>query len=197
MSVLGLILARGGSKRVPRKNLRLLGGRPLIVWTLIAARSANLIDRLVVSSDDEEILAVARRWKADALQRPPEMATDAATSYPAILHALDSYDGHERLCLLQPTSPFRTAGDIDKCLIWAGLNGKPATVAVEIGKSIPNGAIYVGQPTWLRDQLAAGYALPFDMPGLGRFPMPPERSVDIDTEDDFAKAEAMIVEQVA
>ena len=197
MTVLGLVLARGGSKRVPRKNLRSLGGKPLIGWTIMAARYARLIDRLVVSSDDDEILDVAKRWKAEPLKRPVELATDGITSYPAMLHALDTVGAFDWLCLLQPTSPFRSVGDIDKCLIWAGLCGKPAIVSVEMGKTVPNGAIYVCRPDWLRTALAEGVELPFDMPGLAKFPMPAERSIDIDTEEDFERAEAMVKEKAA
>ena len=193
----GLILARGGAKRVPRKNLRVLGNTPLIAWTIMAGRYSNLIDRLVVSSEDDEILAVAKRYRAEPLRRPVELATDEMTSYPPIIHALDALDeSFEWVCLLQPTSPFRTAGDIDRCLAVREVC-RPAIVSVEIGKSVPNGAIYVGETKWLREELAAEIALPFDRAGLHRFPMPSDRSLDIDTEEDFAKAEAMLEETAA
>ena len=198
MAALGLILARGGSKRVPRKNLRLLGGKPLIAWTIMAGRYARLIDRLVVSSEDDEILAAAKRYGTEPLHRPAELATDEISSYPPMLHALDSLgEPFEWLCLLQPTSPFRTAGDIDRCLAGREVCGRPAIVSVERGKSVPNGAIYVGRVDWLRDRLAAGVALPFDGPYPARFSMPAERSLDIDTEEDFALAEAMVKEMAA
>ena len=196
--ILGLILARGGSKLVPRKNLRLLGGKPLIAWTIMAGRYARLIDRLVVSSEDDEILAVAKRYGAVPLRRPSELATDAMSSYPPILHALDSLGGpFEWLCLLQPTSPFRTAGDIDRCLAGREVCDRKAVVSVQQGKTVPNGAIYLGRVDWLRVELARGYALPFDGPEPARFPMSAEHSLDIDTEEDFARAEALVKEMAA
>ena len=195
--ILGLILARGGSKRVPRKNLRLLGGKPLIAWTIMAGRYARLIDRVVVSSEDDEILAVAKRYGAEPLVRPAELATDTMSSYPPILHALDSLgEPCEWVCLLQPTSPFRRAVDIDRCLAARHSCG-PAIVSVEYGKHISNGAIYIAQTLWLRESLAAGIELPFDGAGLSQYPMPPERSIDIDTEEDFARAEALVKEMAA
>jgi len=198
VSVLGLILARGGSKRVPRKNLRLLGGKPLIAWTIMAGRYARLIDRLVVSSEDDEILAVAKRYGAEPLRRPAELATDTMSSYPPMLHALDSLGGpFEWLCLLQPTSPFRKAEDIDRCLAGREVCGRDAIVSVQQGKTVPNGAIYLGRVDWLRAELARGYALPFDGPEPARFPMPESRSLDIDAEEDFVRAEATVKEMAA
>lgn len=190
MTVLGLILARGGSKRVPRKNVRPLADAPLIAWTLYAAGWSRTLDRLAVSSDDEEILDIARLWGADAIRRPPEMATDEASPYPAMLHALDELgEAFDYLCLLQPTSPFRTNADIDGCVAWA-MRGDgqalPAVATMTVGEEVPNGAVYVGRTDWLRD---GGN---FDGPAVGSWLMPPERSLDIDTEEDWARAEAMV-----
>jgi len=193
VNVLGLILARGGSKRIPGKNMRLLGGYPLITWAISAARCAHLIDRVVVSSDSEEILIEARRWNADTVERPSEMASDDASPYPSMLHALDSFDEHfDYLCLLQPTSPFRIPIDIDLCLRQAFLGSEPAVVSVARGSDQPNGAIYVADTTWLRETLAAGNEWPFDGKAPVHYVMPPERSLDIDTEEQFAEAEEMV-----
>lgn len=193
MNVLGVILARGGSKRCPNKNLRNLGGRPLIAWTILAARHSMLLDQTVVSSDSEEILKVAQEYGVAALKRPAEMATDQATSYPPLLHAVDSYDKpFEWVCLLQPTSPFRTQVDIDLCIMMAFHGGLPAMASAEVEQSVPNGAVYVGRVEWLRECMAMGITHPFDGPSCGRYWMPSSRSLDINTEEDFALAEAMI-----
>ena len=193
MSVLGVVLARGGSKRCKGKNLRLLGGYPLLVWTLAVASHTHELDRVVVSSEDEAILAVARQAGAMAIKRPPEMATDEASSYPPLLHAVDAQDhSFDWVCLLQPTSPFRAPCDIDTCVEAAVIGGLPAVVSVELGKLVPNGAVYVGNVAWLRETLARGDARPFDNSACGYYFMPPERSLDIDTEEDFARAEEMI-----
>ena len=117
MRVLALITARGGSKRLPGKNVRLLGGRPLIVWSIDVAKGIPEICDILVSTDDPAIAEVAR--DAGALVpwlRPAELATDTTSSADACLHALDWYEGEnakvDGLLLLQPTSPFRHRGTV-------------------------------------------------------------------------------------
>lgn len=111
--ILALITARGGSKRLPGKNIRVLGGNPLIVWSIDVAKGIPEICDILVSTDDSAIAEVARN--AGALVpwlRPAELATDTASSVDVCLHALDWYEGEsgnvDGLLLLQPTSPFRS-----------------------------------------------------------------------------------------
>ena len=119
MNVLGLIPARGGSKGIPRKNLAPCGGRPLIAWTCLAAGKATCLSRVIVSTDDVEIAAVARAHGIAApFVRPAELASDGAKSIDVALHAVDWLAEHESwtadvVVLLQPTSPLRTARHID------------------------------------------------------------------------------------
>ena len=119
MSFLVIIPARGGSKSIPRKNLRVVAGKPLIVWSIEQAVDAKLVDRVVVSTDDEEIAEVARRAGAQVpFLRPAELATDTAPTEPVMLHALDwleQHDGYrpEGVVLLQPTCPVRRPGTVD------------------------------------------------------------------------------------
>ena len=116
--ILGVIPARGGSKGVPGKNIRLLAGKPLIAWTIAAAARSRSLGRTIVSTDDPKIAEIAAQWGGDVpFLRPPELATDTATSEDAVFHALDSVSGpYDWVCLLQPTSPLRTAEDIDACI---------------------------------------------------------------------------------
>lgn len=122
MKVLGIIPARGGSKGIPRKNIADLGGKPLIAWTIAAARSAIGLDRVIVSTDDPEIAATARQQGAEVpFLRPPELAGDAAAALPVIRHALEWAQTeaalhYDAIAYLQPTSPFRTAADIDQAI---------------------------------------------------------------------------------
>jgi N-acylneuraminate cytidylyltransferase/CMP-N,N'-diacetyllegionaminic acid synthase len=116
-SIMALIPARGGSKGLPRKNILPLAGKPLIAWTIEAALQSNLCDKVIVSTDDEEIAAVARQYGAEVpFLRPPELATDNAKTIDVILHAINHQLSQNRsfdfLLLLQPTSPLRNAGDI-------------------------------------------------------------------------------------
>lgn len=113
MKILALIPARGGSKRLPRKNILPLGGKPLIVWSIDVAKDVPEICDILVSTDDPEIAETAK--EAGALVpwlRPTELATDTATSVDVALHALDCYEkthgNVDGILLLQPTSPFRT-----------------------------------------------------------------------------------------
>lgn len=114
---LGVITARGGSKRVPRKNLREVGGRSLIEWTCEAAKSCSAIDRLIVSTDDPEIAEACRLAGVEApFLRPPKISGDHATSIEVLLHALDFFAGENFECvtLLQPTSPLRKTRHLDE-----------------------------------------------------------------------------------
>ena len=185
MTVLGVILARAGSKRVPGKNKRTLAGQSLTMWAVGCGMICPFIDELVVSSDDDDILEECRQF-CKVVRRPKEMATDDASPYPAMLHALDEMGPHDHLCLLQPTSPFRSIEDVMNCIILCERNDLPAVASVEVGKKVPNGAVYVGRTDWLRDGGC------FDGPAVGRYFMPPDRSLDIDTEDDFEQARQMV-----
>lgn len=121
MDVLGIIPARSGSKRVPNKNIRELDGKPLIAHTIEQAASASVLDRCIVSTDDEEIAAVARKHNGDVpFLRPDHLATDNASSADVVAHALEwvHQQGYEPtiVVLLQVTTPLRTAGDIDSAI---------------------------------------------------------------------------------
>ena len=115
--VLAVIPARAGSKRLPGKNIRPLGGQPLIAWTIGAAVSAGVFDKVLVSTDDAGIAEIARQHGASVpWLRPAAMSSDTATSLDVLLHAVDQEKGsgaeYDCVALLQPTSPFRTAGTI-------------------------------------------------------------------------------------
>ncbi len=191
-AVLGLIPARGGSKRIPRKNIRPFAGQPLMAWTINAAHFASTIDRVVVSSEDQEIIETARNYGAQVVRRPADLATDKADSYGLILHALDKLETpFDFVALLQPTSPFRASLDIDAAVYTAMVNHMPV-VTVRPGENVPNGAVYVAPVQWLREALASGQTHPFDGPAPLKVYMPYERSDDIDTLDDWERAEARI-----
>ncbi len=120
--ILGAVFARGGSKRVPRKNLRLLAGRPLIAHAIDTARSSQLIDRVIVSTDDPEIRDVAIEYGADVpFIRPPELATDGASEWMAWQHALQAVTVErgtqpDVFVCVPTTSPLRTVDDLDRCI---------------------------------------------------------------------------------
>jgi N-acylneuraminate cytidylyltransferase len=117
--ILGTISARGGSKGVPGKNIRDLGGLPLIAWTIREARRSAMIDRLIVSLDDEGILAVARSHGAETpFTRPAELARDDTPGVDPVLHVVEAIkpDAYDYIVLLQPTSPLRTVEDIAGCI---------------------------------------------------------------------------------
>jgi len=115
-----IIPARGGSKGVPRKNLRRVGGVPLLARAITSARQAERIDRVVVSTDDPEIAAVAREWGAEVVERPSELSGDTASSESALVHALDALSARGVrtgiLVFLQATSPFIDPHDLDAAI---------------------------------------------------------------------------------
>ncbi len=121
MRVLGLIPARGGSKGVPRKNLRRLNGKPLLQYTVEAALAATRLSRVILSTEDEEMAEAGRRCGVEVpFLRPPELARDETPMLPVVRHAVASLeaggDRYDAICLLQPTNPMRRATDIDACI---------------------------------------------------------------------------------
>lgn len=113
---LAIIPARGGSKRLPRKNLLDLCGKPLIAWSIEAALKSKYISKVIVSSDDEEILNIAKEYKADFIKRPDELASDTATTFDALKHTLENVGKYDYVVLLQPTSPLRSEKHIDEAI---------------------------------------------------------------------------------
>lgn len=112
--VLAIIPARGGSKRLPKKNILPLAGKPLIAWTIEAAKKSKYIDKVIVSSDDKEILNISKEYNVDTIKRPPELSTDTSTTFDAVKHVLENTDYHDYTILLQPTSPLRNEKHIDE-----------------------------------------------------------------------------------
>jgi len=122
-TILGLIPARGGSKGLPRKNIKPLLDKPLIAWTIEQALASKYFDRVIVSTDDKEIAKVSKKYGADVpFIRPKELAEDNAKGIDVVLHAIDWLKKNDRrkqydlMMLLQPTSPLRATEDIDKAI---------------------------------------------------------------------------------
>lgn len=121
-SNLAIIPARGGSKGIPRKNVRDIAGKPLIAWSIEQALASEFVDRVVVSTDDDEIAEIALLHGAEVpFRRPPELANDTAATEPSLVHALQWLEANEGYCpdnviLLQATSPVRYAGAIDRAI---------------------------------------------------------------------------------
>lgn len=202
MNVLTIIPARGGSKRLPGKNLKPLLGRPLIWWTMQTAREAGL-NPVFVSTDSEEI-AQQSIWPV--IRRPAELAQDDTPTLPVIRHALERAEDtldlkiYPWVLILQPTSPLRHSGDIQNAIAMA--DSTSVSSVVSVARTTPlkgseerggatfhtNGAIYlINRHTLLRGELYG--------PNPRLYLMPPERSIDIDYEDDFRRAEQAMHEK--
>jgi CMP-N-acetylneuraminic acid synthetase len=135
MRILGLIPARGGSKGVPHKNKKELHGKPLLQYTIDAAKEAVGIDRLVFSSEDESLRSLAKEMGAEVpFERPDHLAQDASGSLGVVQHALQSLaqqgDQYDAVCLLQVTNPFRTTAFIDKAINAFKVSDTDALVSV-------------------------------------------------------------------
>lgn len=113
--ILGVIPARGGSKGIPRKNIKKLCGKPLIAWTIEAAKKSKLLDKYVVSTEDGEIARVAKKYGAEVVPRPPELAKDETPILAVLQDVLKRIDA-DVVVLLNPTSPIRDPDLIDRCI---------------------------------------------------------------------------------
>lgn len=226
-----LITGRGGSKRLPGKNVRPLAGRPLVAWTVDAAQGAKSISRVIVSTDDPAIAEAAKAAGSEVpFMRPKKLSGDNSSHVAVIAHALDWLEEKtgelpDMLCLLQPTSPLRLSEDIDAlvtlvkdteadCGITVSaaphhpahmfkidLNGKatpflPPATGYQRSQDLPrlhvvNGAVYVIRPRTFREREAVLSA------DVVAHIMPDTRSVDIDTEADFLRAESLMRQRAA
>jgi CMP-N-acetylneuraminic acid synthetase len=177
LNVMAIIPARGGSKRCPRKNLKLFRGKSLIEWSFIAAQQSELIDTVYCSTEDAEIKAHALQFGL-VIDRPAELATDSAMNEDVMRHALEKYEGYGVVVLLQPTSPLRNSDDIDSCIKIGCIQGSCYTVrnTDELSK---NGAVYVATEQWLRE--GRYFSEPCDL----KVVMPRDRSLDIDYPQQF------------
>lgn len=136
--VLALITARGGSIGVIRKNVREIAGKPLIAWTIEAAKRSVYIDRLVLSTENEEIANVARQWGCEVpFVRPSELAQADTPGIEPVLHAIKLISGYDYVVLLQPTSPLRTSEDIDNCIELCERKESNASVSVTVPDKSP------------------------------------------------------------
>ena len=159
--VLAVIPARSGSKRCPNKNFLPFRGRVLWEWSWFAAEGSRYIDSILLSKDED---------------RPPELCTDTASCEDVLRYHLVEFPQAAWVVLLQPTSPLRTAEDIDRCIEAAISNGSAALTVNECGDR--NGAVYVASTEWLA-------AHDFSHAGYRKVPMPDERSLDINLPEDF------------
>lgn len=220
MKTLALIPARGGSKGIPRKNIKLIAGKPLIVWTIEAALRSTLLDAVVVSTDDPEIADVARRAGAQVpFLRPAVLAQDHTPGLDPVIHALDQLPGFDSVLLLQPTSPLRGTEDIDNCLRVASESSAPSVVSVTEPDTHPYWTYVLtadqtlqrlieAEPVARRQDLPAVFAINgalyfADAAWLREsrslvnrqtraFVMARERSIDIDTPLDWRIAEMLL-----
>ena len=220
MSLLALIPARGGSKGIPRKNIRSFCGKPLLQWSIDVALSSPSVDRLVVSTDDPEIAEVASAGGAEVpFLRPPELATDTTPGIAPVLHALQLLPEVSEVLLLQPTSPLRQVDDVEAIVSLHRQAGHDAVVSVVSSSKHPAWMYGLTAAQELeplmtlpeaacRQQLPPAYALngalylasrlflererSFLTPNTIGYVMPPERSVDIDSALDWQWGEFLM-----
>lgn len=213
--ILGIITARGGSKSVPRKSVLEAGGKPLIAWTIQAAKRSKSLDRLLVSTDDDEIAEVSRKFGAEVpFMRPAELARDDSPHMDVLLHALSWLEKNDNyvpdfIILLQPTSPLRMAEDIDAAVKTMRDKNADAAQSVYLdsnhawdefvkgsrgyvrrqdvkGRYVLNGAVYVIR----RSVLLKEKTLFPD--NSTPYVMPPDRSLDVDTPWDMHVARLLL-----
>ena len=220
MKTLAIIPARGGSKGVPHKNIRMLHGKPLIAWTIEAALQASSVDDVVVSTEDDEIAEVAEKFGAVVpFIRPLELARDETPGIEPVLHMIEAMPGYSAVVVLQPTSPLRAAEDVDGCVDLARRLNAPAAVSVTRSDIHPDWMFRIsggygmqrwsnGKLVFRRQDLEPLYVLngatyfgrvefvtkmrSFVSNSTVAFVMPEERSIDIDTILDFEIAELLL-----
>lgn len=217
--VLGVIIARGGSKGVPRKNLREVMGKSLLGWTIDAARGSRYLTRFVLSSEDGEIIELAKKFGCDVpFVRPRELSEDHVSGVEPVIHAVESLPGYDYVVLLQATSPLRNSEDIDNAIRICIEENASSCVSVNRPSKSPYwmykvttnnrlAPLFDGSSYNRRQDLPDAYALNGAVYVVScsvllesrsllttdtvPYIMPIERSVDIDTEFDFKVFEVL------
>ncbi|MBO1224047.1 MAG: acylneuraminate cytidylyltransferase family protein [Candidatus Scalindua sediminis] len=225
--MLAIIPARGGSKGIPGKNIRLLCGKPLIAYTIEAVLASVLIDRIIISTDDPKIAEVARQYDVEIpFMRPKELAKDDSLAIDNYIYTIDRLNkefdnNYEEFVVLLPTVPLRLSEDIDKAIeLFHNKNAESVISCAEVGHPlewicsindhgviqrsndvdikkmmnrqesqagyIPNGAIFVFKHSLLKEKCS------YYSDKTYAYVMPPERSIDIDTESDFEFVEFLM-----
>jgi len=159
--VLGIIPARGRSKRLPRKAIAMLAGKPLLSYTIEEALKSEMLDKIVVTTEDAEIAAVAKKYPIAVIDRPMNLAQDETPMFKVIQHAVKSVEIEnpvDIVVVLQPTSPFRTAKDIDDCVDKVLKGADSAETFCEV-KHYPHGMFSID----------GDKAKPFDEAGLKKY----------------------------
>jgi len=218
--IVSIIPARGGSKRLPGKNIRNLGGKPLIAWSIQQSRESKLISRHILSTDDEEIAEAGQEYGAEILMRPSSLAEDDTPSIDVFRHLIQTINPQpDVLVVLQPTSPFRFTGEIDKAIEYFLRNDADSLISVSKSKlgprwllKIENGVLQVPEinESEIRTQDQPAFFVPNGalyiykretILAAGKYAfgkkcvpwiMEAPWDLDIDTETDFKIAEAII-----
>src|SRR3990167_8269318 len=185
-TILAIVPARGGSKRIKGKNLKDLCGKPMIHWTVDVAKESKYLDKIVVSTEDQQIVQSVSNKGIDIVTRPEKLAGDRSSVYDAIFHTLAHYEPFDYVCLLQVTSPLRLVEDIDGCIEHCINRNAPACISITEGRPDANGAVYIAWTSWLRETRL------FDSGRVTTYPMPSSRSVDVDRITDFEEAESIM-----
>lgn len=223
---LGLIPARGGSKGIPGKNIRMVQGKPLVAWTIEQAHRSTLLDRTVLSSDNTEIIRAAIEYGCEVpFRRPQELGADDTPGIAPVLHAIEILSDYDYVVLLQPTSPLRSPEDIDNCISLCLEASAPACVSVTRCFENPHLMFWKGEDLRLNPVLGEGGRIACRqlMPDAFRlngaiyvaqakwlkqtrsfisaetvaYEMPAERSLDIDTEEDLKHLEGFLEQRAA
>ncbi|MCW7462980.1 acylneuraminate cytidylyltransferase family protein [Leptospira limi] len=221
--ILGIIPARGGSKGIPRKNIKQIAGKPLISWTIEAALASQCLTSVIVSTDDAEIAGISKSAGASVpFLRPTDLATDHSPGTDPVMHALDFFPEMDYILLLQPTSPLRTNYDIDACIRFAMENHSKSVVSVCESQENPFWMFYMNESFKMsklldREEFSRRQDSPktFSLNGSLYFSevkyfrekkkfitedtlaflMSKERSVDIDDMIDWKLAETLLLER--
>lgn len=201
---LGLIPARAGSERLPGKNTIDLGGKPLIGWTIEAARASAIFDEIIIATNDHAVAAIAEKYKCDVLDRPDEVSQPDSPSLDLVRYVQNKTNS-DTITLLQPTSPFRSSEDIVNAHKLFEDRGADTVISIKMANSnlvfalghadrlrpkensyMENGALYIVSTKHLQaggdwySGLTYGYLMPYN------------RSIDIDTKYDLEKARALL-----
>jgi CMP-N,N'-diacetyllegionaminic acid synthase len=211
MKVLGVITARGGSKRLPNKNVAMLGGKPLIAWSIEVGRAT--CDHVVTSTDSPLIADVARKYGSSLVMRPDDLSQDDTPSLPVVVHAAKQFEGegYDVVLLLQPTSPFRDERDVVAAIKKMEDTDAESVVSMVLRDDYNSFCLghadRIRQPAEAEDRWAMNGAIylirwyhlmgggDWEGPRAYAYKMPPERSLDIDTHADFDAAVAMLDER--